>query len=157
MDKGMHKVKTGIYKLHIDDYFYIGRANNIRTRAKQHMKQMEYMIRYKKADGAGNKKMLSYFLAHPDCDRIRIEILEECSTSELQAKEQSWLDKHKDDPKIFNIATYAAKTTADAIRQEFTPGIYKIEYAVHTIGEYFEYKSMLKDRNIVSSGIVREF
>lgn len=150
LDKGMNRIKTGIYKLHIGDRYYIGRAVNIRTRAKQHMKDMEYMIHYKKEKGNGQKNMLKHLLDNPSIDRFRIEILEECPQSQLQEREQFWIDRHIEDSGMLNTRTVATRTAKDAAIEAYNPGIYLIKVKVETLTEYMELKKLKRLYNVIS-------
>lgn len=155
MDNGMHRIKTGIYKLHLGDKFYIGRAKNIRTRAKQHMKDLEAMIYYKKEKG-GQIGMFNHLMENPLIDRIRIEILEECAESELHLKEQHWIDEHLSDPCLLNIALKASRSQKDVLMSEFKPGLYCVHISITTVEKYIDYKKMVKEFRGLDKGILSD-
>jgi hypothetical protein len=157
LDKGMHRIITGIYKLHLDDHYYIGRANNVRTRIKQHMKDMEYMIHYNKEKGNGQKNMLKYLIEHPECNKMRVEILEQCDYKDLENREQFWIDKHDGDNKMLNALLKVNRTKEDVARAEFTPGIYKIEYEITDIHQYLLFKKKVSSEyGVCGNGLVKK-
>jgi hypothetical protein len=159
MDKGMHKPCCGIYKLSLGDHFYIGRAEHIRKRAKQHMKDMEYMIHYKKEKPGGQKNMLKYLLDHPECDRITIQILEICRPSELNEREQHWVNVHIQDPKLLNIQTKVTKTIKDSHRQQFSnfmAGRFSIDFIATTDEEYMTLKKLEQHPQAIKGTLIKK-
>lgn len=86
---------TGIYRIDIDDKFYVGSSVNIQSRLRTHFRGLRDKSHH-------NTKMLSAFTedsAYSFC------ILEECSFEELTIREQYYLDTLKPTLNILTSAT----------------------------------------------------
>jgi len=146
--KGMNRPKIGIYKLLLDDHYYIGRAEHIRKRVKQHMRELQVMLNSDKPKNNYQRNMLKYLKDHPSLEILNVEILEECAIGDLQEKEDYWLNKLGNDKKCLNVTLTSKATWKDKARLDFKKGIYVIEFDVKTFQDYTFYKGIVKDQRV---------
>jgi group I intron endonuclease len=73
-------MSIGIYALHFNELFYIGKSNNLDRRKKDHLTSL-----YK---GAANYKLLKAFSEYGEPNFI---VIEYCSIEELNSKEIFWI------------------------------------------------------------------
>lgn len=157
MPKGTNKIRVGIYRLWFKDKFYIGRANNIRTRVKGHMKQIEYAFHTKKPNGWFHDRVIKFLDATPDFSIIMVEVLEECNESLLNEREQFYITKYKDDPNMLNVATVAVRTAKDKARTDFKVGVYRIDFNLVSLEQFLQFKKIASLPNVRESGFLKEF
>lgn len=149
LDKGMGgKISTGIYRLMFDDYFYIGRSQNIRTRAKQHTKELEIMLSKDNPKSNYQRNMLKFLKDNPEFNLIKLEILELCAESELHEKEAYWLSKSSCDTKCLNLTFNAKRTWKDKAASEFKAGIYTVDFNISTVKQLLDLKKLLNNYGV---------
>lgn len=151
----VNKIFVGIYRIWFNEKFYIGRSNNIRARAKKHMKDVELAFNNKNPKTGFQESVVKFLNETPDFSVIKLEILEECDEFSLNEKEQYWLSKHGSDPNCFNIRINAGRTARDKAKDEFKPGIYQIQYKITNAHQYIWFKEQAKCPFAVSSKLIK--
>lgn len=104
IDKSI-RMKSGIYKLIIEQDIYVGSATNLYTRINKHKNQLIKNTHY-------NLKVQRKFNKHLN---LSYEVLEFCEISQLVEREQFYLDTLK--PKL-NIMSSACRTFNRKISEE---------------------------------------
>ncbi len=84
---------TGIYKINIQDKYYIGSSQNVDARIKSHR-------HYLYTGGHVNRYMQNAYNKHQN---LTYEILEECSIGDLLSLEQKYIDLHYDNASCMNL------------------------------------------------------
>lgn len=81
------KFRSGIYKITINDYYiYIGQSVDVKSRCKQHLRELKQNKHY-------NKRLQSVFNKYPNS--IKFEILEECEIDKLDEREMFYIDYYR--------------------------------------------------------------
>lgn len=146
LGEGMHKRKKGIYRLWIGDYFYIGRATNIRARAKQHMQQLELSLAKGVVANKYQSGMLDVLIKNPELSIIKVEVLQECEDHEMYEKEKLWLSQHHCSVFCLNETDRATRTHNDKVIESFVAGTYIAEYKIETLQDYKDFLKKMKDK-----------
>lgn len=87
-------MNTGIYRLRIGDWFYIGQAKNFKTRWKEHTWDL-------KADKHHNQILQR---AYNKYQTLEFDILAYCTEDKLNSMEQSLIDAYYDEDNCANLA-----------------------------------------------------
>lgn len=82
---GNEFTKSGIYRIDIDNHFYVGSSNNIKIRLRNHFKNLRDKTHK-------NIKMMEAFTKD---SKIKFCILEECDLESLYEREQHYIDTLK--------------------------------------------------------------
>lgn len=83
----MNKLKSGIYKITINDYYiYIGQSVDVNSRWNGHLNELKQNKHY-------NKKLQNVFNKYQD--KIKFEIIEECDVNKLDEREMYWIDYYR--------------------------------------------------------------
>jgi group I intron endonuclease len=87
---------TGIYKITntINDKIYIGQASDFDRRKKTHYTSFNSFCKSPEKHSSGCRILYNAFKKY-GFDNFIFELIEECSTNELNEKEQYWLDFYK--------------------------------------------------------------
>lgn len=95
----MRRIKTGVYCITclVNQKVYVGQTGNIHRRWGNH----RYDLRY----GVHKNKYLQTEWDLYGEDKFSFNILEECSRTDLQAKEKEWIDKY-DSAKVLKGFNY---------------------------------------------------
>ena len=98
---------SGIYKLSINNNFYIGSSTYLKKRLTNHKSQL-------KTNTHSNPNMLA---AYKECQELKSEILELCTKEELLIREQVYIDQFFGTENCMNINS-SAKPIAPIITPE---------------------------------------
>lgn len=95
-----HRNDCGIYKMYIGDYLYIGCSKQMRTRASEHIAELQRLFKkHGRAYRQANQqhyllKVYIHLVKNKDVDTIRFGVLELCEQENLYIAEQLWFDRH---------------------------------------------------------------
>lgn len=133
---------SGIYKLSFNDYFYIGRSCDIRSRIKNHIQALDRLIS-KQTTKVYQKNIFDFIINNPDFSLCEVTVLQECDESIFQQAEQKWIDKYKTDKKLLNGRLKAGRTVRDKIWEQFQAGVYQMNVQIEKFEDYLVYKKLM--------------
>lgn len=151
------KIVCGIYKMSFCEYFYVGRSCNIKDRIRCHIQSLDKALSKERMSEPYQKNMVTFLLDNPEFNMIQINVLEECKECELNEREQAWINKFKDNPKMMNGTMVAAKNSRDKVWEEFDPSLlYPVYFKIERFEDYLQYKKLIKKGNPNISLIIKK-
>jgi hypothetical protein len=131
-----NRKRCGVYKITYGDKFYIGSSVHVLKRAKEHRSAINSHFRWPSNNSRVSASVLDHIRANRDIKTMFVEMLEDCSESELHLVEKSWLKKSSCNSKCLNavfnptIAPYTKK------KIEFKPVVITEKLNIDTLKEF---------------------